>query len=702
MAVNFLDPNQENQYRNKAIEAGYSISDIDSYVTKKKESALEATKLGLDIKKQDVESLKIQKDILDLQNGDQKDLSDLTDFEKKVVNARLAGQKALDILSEGSEVAGPITTRMGRLGEFVGMPGKGTEYRSAINLAAAQLFNALAGTAQSEAELKRLEKLMPKDTEQEATAMNKLNTLLGMLDDQAQVYGIDLESATGNQDSSLLTPEEQVEMTADKLIEANPVVNDKGEIASPGDLITNDETGEMSIYGDPDFKGSVFKKTKYGGSIDNSLVKFLAESSFLPIVGGVAGAILGSGFASIGTGAVGAATGKAAQQAMRELVDPEKYEMTDHAQAIVTEGVVDAIFAGVFFGVGALAGKGVRMVLGRTAKEVAEEGVEAATKGAAKEAGEEAFEYGTAEGFVKKGLGLKSKEIGSYRGSFGGNLVEEATEKGYKSLPDAAVISAKEGGEAVAKLNKLLSGKSVNPKNLVKVLDDVEASFLDKSGNVKVGYERAIKQISRFKKEALSWGDSIPLKEVQSIKKRLQKSFSGSTSITTDTKEVMRLAAKKTRQFIEEFHPEIAGTNKEIRFNYLIKEAAIKKLDNAMLRSIWRFHDLVTGIISPKLLVSNKALEIFVNQFDDLAKARLLNAGLEQAVADGNRRGVSNILRLMNKMGVSFSAAPGAKVRSGIRGAAAGVATQAVTEDQPGILPEDVSDEEIIQNKLYR
>lgn len=319
MAYDFTDPNQQNEFRTKAQQLGKSSDEINSYIMKRR-SQQEIQKYGL---------TSAGKADLPKTTG-KKALADLSDFEKKIVNARLSGQRALGVLNEGQEVSGPISTRLGAVGEFFGKPGKGTEYRSALNLASSQLFNALAGTTQSPAELKRLEKLIPKDTDQEATAKQKLTTLLEMLDTQAQAYGIEIPEVGVSTETPTNTPEG----ISTSISYAPPTMNITGSLAREGDLVRGDN-GKLSLYGSPDTSPvmkAIDEESK--SRVDYKLIKFLADSEFLPFAGSVIGGVSGVGIASVGTGAAGAVAGKAAQQALRELLDPDIISTASKADCI--------------------------------------------------------------------------------------------------------------------------------------------------------------------------------------------------------------------------------------------------------------------------------------------------------------------------------------------------------------------------------
>lgn len=681
---NFLDPYQEQEYLQKVEGAGLDIGGAQRYVESEKKKQLQSLQTT-------ASALKAQKDILSLTSGSSgKPLSDLTEFEKKTVNARIAGEKALKILESGVKT-GPIESRLQKAGEFFGVVGTGTDYRSALNLASSQLFNALAGTTQSPAELKRLEKLIPSENDQEAVAKRKLQTLMGMLDTQASAYGIDLSKAgidVGNDQE-----DQQVGLDLEP---EQPAFNISGVVAKPGDLIQTPD-GSLKNYGDSAaLKSNVFKRTKSGNVVENGFLKFLAESEALPIAGSVLGAFAGAGLGSVATSAVGAGVGKAMQQGIRELMDPERQDLSDMAQAVLIEGATDAILGGTFFAIGKGAKTGLKLVLGKGAEEVV--GV------AGKEVAGEVVEQGVkspsqkvVEGLTQTGLGINPSTAERASRSIKGDIIEEVSKRPYRSLKQAAEQSGKELDTAIKTLDDLLSKSGdVKTKDVVAVLQDAQYKMTSPSGDVIPTAESGVKEIQKWISYTLGFGDDISMKEVNEIKRGLQEVFpKTNTEITKASKKVVADASSMVREFIEKNGVDgIADTNKEIQISGFVKDAAVTKLNSKKFKFIGDLVDLSMGLSHPELLVGRKALQVFFSEFDDIARANLIKSALDSSVAAGNRTGVRNILRFSNMAGLDYAA-------TALRAGAAGVGASAITsstEPQPGL---DV-EQEIQPGFMYR
>lgn len=109
---------------------------------------------------------------------------DLTEGEKDYELAINAAENAYGtLMNQGG--AGKLATIGGKIGDFFGAPSDSTTYRAQLELANGFIRKALLGSAQSDAELKKIEGLLPKPTDEKRVAQEKLEKLIPML----QSYG---------------------------------------------------------------------------------------------------------------------------------------------------------------------------------------------------------------------------------------------------------------------------------------------------------------------------------------------------------------------------------------------------------------------------------------------------------------------------------------------------------------------------------
>lgn len=670
---NFLDPNQEQSFLQQVRDSGGNISDAIAFVNNKKKEQYASQQFGLDVQKQNIETKKVERDLKDLsqQPEGKNQFADMNDFQRKLVNARVAGGEVLKKLQAGSVSTGPISTSIQKIGELVGNT-TGTAYRAELAAAGAQLFNALAGTTQSPQEIKKLQKLIPSEYDQETVATEKLATLLSLLDRQMQIQGVDTSVFQSNQ----ITPgldigsKEQV----DAPMGAEPAISMTGAIADYGDLIQN-EDGSLQIYGDPSEAKDFFKKTDDGGIVENSFIKTLADSEILPIAGSVAGAFLGAGVWSIATGAAGASIGKMMQQGLRELIDPERQTLTDGARAVLIEGATDALLGGTMFAIGKGVKTGLKLVIGDGAKEVAEQGAKT---------------YGKrTRDLVARGLEIKPvTEQKAYARKTGGrDLVADIMEK--FGIPKTGKALAKGASSlkksSAKKLTSLLAGKTAKTADVIKEISDLEVGrVLTPNAELKTGLEAGTNQVDSFIKEIASYGDEIPLENLNEIKSRMQDVFTTTGEfhgVSKSSKQLLADTSRVVRKFINQFHPEIEGTNKDKILSYMAKQIG-ERIDSKKAKALFNFTDLVVGVGGGlPLLLTKKGIDLFSRTFDDpLIQSRIIQKGLELSVAMQNRNGVRNVLRFADKLGLQY-------IGTGIRGAAAGVGSSMITgsSEQPGL-----------------
>lgn len=692
---NLLDPYQEQEFIDKSVADGISIDEVISYVDKEKRSQIKVKQLGIDIGKQDLEATKLKRDLKSEQSGSF-DATDLDVSNRKIYNAVVSANQAKDILVKGLNT-GPIANISSSVGAFFNKASDYTDYKSKLQLATSALKSSLLGASQSPQEIKGLIDALPVASDQEAIALQKLNNFINIYKrtfgegafEESQP-GLDIGQQAQAQSQPQLTQEEQIDAPPN----TEPAINALGEIASYGDLIEAPD-GSLGFYGDANDKSTVFKTTQSGGEIDNALIEWLANSEFLPITGSIAGAFVGAGIASVGTGAAGAVAGKMMQQGLREMLDPERQDMSDMAQAVLIEGVTDALLGGTFFAIGKGAKVGLKLVLGKGAKE----SIESVAKSAGKAK--------TIKGLVTRGLNLKpAQEVERYANRTGSNLVDDIMVK--FGIPKSGSQLAEEAGKlrksSSKKLKGLFSGKTANTAEVVSELESFKIiNSTAPGGAIEKGLEAGSKEIDGFIVNILEYGDEIPLENLNRIKLRMQDVLTATGTfqgVTKASKTLQKDAAKMVKEFVESFHPEIAGTNKEKQLGYFAQIIG-KRLDNKKIKPLFDFTDLVVGLTGgPGGLILKKGIEHFTRVFDDLMQARLIEGGLQMAVSNGNKQGVRNILRFANSIGLDYTA-------TGIRGAAAGAGASAITENitKPGLdikEEENSTQEEIQPGFMYR
>lgn len=670
-SYNFLNPDDANAFKVKAKAKGYGDTDIALYIrNRQKEQIEQETQMqkyesaGLDLAKKKYEYAQMTGLIPEPKK-------ELSVTERKTIGAAQSGLSSLDAIQrildkdptkEGYEGKGrllsQITPELLRSSE-------GKQLQNEISNLSDAIGRMRSGGAINAEEAKRFKSFLPRLGDDDATIRTKLErvreeitTVLGNDQQPAGMLGQEQTMGMGVQD--LVGEQERIPQS--------PALNLAGEIAKPGDVAYNDKTGSLYVYGkdlEPD-KSNVWKTSKDKSTVENGLLKFLADTEALPIAFSVAGGLLGGGTAlSIVTGAGGASLGKVFQQGLRELLDSERQDLSDMAQAVLTEGITDAILGAATFGIGLAAGKGLKMIFGRTTKELAEEGAEQAGKYLVKEAGEEGAERVTSKevrDLVARGISPHpSKELKKYATATAGrDLVGDIMQKfgipkSGATLKEAGEKGLKESGE---KLTGLLAGKTAKTADVIEELSNIQYKALTPGGEFKAGMESATKMIDDYIKEIASYGDSIPLEELNKIKQRMQKAFPVGSGVTKSaTKLVEQEASTTVKTFIEKFHPEIAGTNREKMLSFMASQIG-ERLDQKKAKALFDFTDLVVaGAGGPLTLLSKKGADMFTGVFKDpLVQAKLLDQGLKMASAQGNKQGVRNIVRFMWRLGVGFGA----------------------------------------------
>jgi len=492
---------------------------------------------------------------------------------------------------------------------------------------------------------------LPNPTDQEDIVRQKLEDFVNLVGVQ---IGEDTQIGTGVEGASSSPGLSTGSIDEEGRNLDRPALNIYGEIAKSGDLSYNEQTGSYYNYGDVETdEQTTFKTTKEGSDIDNSFIKWLADSEFLPIAGsvvaGVAGGITLGPAGSILTGAAGAVAGKSMQQGIRELFDSEQQDMSEMATAVIIEGSTDALMGGVFWGLAPVlktGGKwGLKMVFG--------EGAEATTK--------ELMEKG-ARDLTAKGLGVKPmKDVKAFSNkTAGSDLVSEIMEKfgverrgtGKKLVESAEAY----GKEAAQKKKGLLAGKFAKTAEVVEEIKKVQHKTMTPGAEFKAGLEPASNKLDKVIKEILSYGDEIPLQKLEDLKLRLGDAFPIGSGVTRSaTKIVQQDAYGSMKKYIEKFHPDIAGTNRAKQLAFAAREVG-ENLEGKKAEAFVKFHDLMF-IQTPETFVVKKAFDLITGGlFSPISQAKMLETSLKMATASGDKLVIRNIMKLMMRMGVTLSA----------------------------------------------
>lgn len=497
-------------------------------------------------------------------------------------------------------------------------------------------------------DVKRAEGLIPKATDAPELAKRKLNNLRELLASQTSVRGGQQLSATP-QYEDFAVPEVM-----------------PGLPASPGEVFKDPVTGKLRIAGTPD-DDKLFKIDKKSGvRIDNSLIRFLADSSFLPVAGALAAAPAG-----IVGGAGGAMAGKAAQQAMKELLDPDAQDLSDHARVIVTEGITDALLAGLTMGVAKVGSKGMKFVLerraiGNMAKEGLEEVGEVAAKGAVN-LDEIPLRPGQnrATKLVRKGLGVTPQQELKYaQKTAGRSFAADVALERFGKLPgsgeEAVALGEEVFNRGMTRLDNALAGKSAETSKVVKILEDMKKPYIRKSGKealVMPGAKGAIAELDNHIEWIKSFGEEIPLKELNIVKGDLQTAFGKGLEVSGTSNKIVAKASSQVKNYIEKFGLDIKGANQEIIFGHMLKTHGAKNLTKDKAQALVSLGDYIVGSYNLPFLVLKKTLQVFAG--DPLRQAKIISEATKLAANTGNRAALRNILLAGQESGIPIELGSG-------------------------------------------
>lgn len=624
MATNFGDPTQVAEFKEIALSRGKDPDRVNRFIRRKRKEAqaISAVESGF---------IKPSAAIEEFGFGITPKLKAPAGFglsaeeEKQALNLRTL-ESSVGLLTENlsqikgrGPITGPIGTKVaqitgGALGiEFADF----AALKDALVAPVARVISTEVGRL-TDQDIERAEKLLPSASDTPALAIKKLRNIARLINDKKAILGIEeLPSAP----PALMQEQEEALPPAPPALAGEIERGPKGELrlaGTPEDLI-------KELTGGARF---VDKNTPGGGKVEGGLIQFLADSEFLPIAGSIVGGLAGAGVATLATGAAGAVAGKTLQQGLRELLDPDRQDLSDAARSIVTEGIVDAVFGGVFLGIG----KGASLILKKTFGRGAQELTEAGAK------------------LVRKGLPIPPTKLTGFKRAFGVDFAQEVIERGIpKTTREALETGTKGLQKANQKLGRLLKGKTAKTSEVIDILKAAKPEKVPP--NLRTG----VAQIDEWIKFVKGFGDEIPASELNKVKRGLQESFGRSLEVTTGSKRLVTRTSSKVRKFIEDLHPEIKGTNKEIRFNQLLRGAGEKAVTTEKMKSLFRLSDIIFipgGRID--LLVAKKAIEAVTG--NPLQQARIIQRAAEIARATGDRGMLRGIIKLAMRLGITFSA----------------------------------------------
>jgi len=596
--MDYFDPLQIQKFKDTAISQGKDPARIDMFIKLKQdqERAVKAANTGL------VEPSEV---IKKYGYGIANKLT--TGSTEKEVPAESAGRTAE--LQAGIDLAVGLYDTIDKYNGVLG-PIKGTirgkipydvdaqTFQSEMMTATQIIGKALEGGVLRQEDVKKYEKILPKISDTPEVARNKIAGVLEKLQNQ------------------LKARQEEMRASGYKV---------------PEDKRTTGETLQK-----PDDIG--YRTTKDGTKVENNLIKFLSDSEFLPIAGSIAGGLAGSGLMSVPLGAAGAVAGKAMQQGLRELFEPERQDMSDMARAIVTEGITDAVLGGMFFGVGV----GGKIVLSKVAKPLTEWGESVVPK------------------LVQKGLPISKKTSKEYTKAFGTNLFSDIAEKGIPKGTEEARKIGQQGFEiAYDKLNRLLEMGSTptskigvaNTKDVITILKDIRSSVVNNK-KILPAAEAGVREIDKYISFVKGYGKEMPLQKLNPIKQGLQESFKNSLEVAGKSKGLVQDAATAVTKYINTFGKEIKGTNKELRLYGIMKDIPDKALTQNIAGVINVTDALVGSFGGFPVLAAKKAVELLSK--DPLMQARIINWAMKQAQKEGNKQMMRHIIRVAMRLGVAF------------------------------------------------
>jgi len=167
-------------------------------------------------------------------------VKDLSEQDTKMFNALTAAQAAVGILDEGLDT-GPLGNIISGVESLTGKTTKYSDYKSKLALSTSALKSYLIGGAQTDPELRGLADALPKKTDQEAIAKQKLNNFINLY---GKKFGL-----TSVVDTKNVAPGVGLNKPEDLIAKNN------NEVQTPDDFVKKPRSGLSEwLYGDRESK----------------------------------------------------------------------------------------------------------------------------------------------------------------------------------------------------------------------------------------------------------------------------------------------------------------------------------------------------------------------------------------------------------------------------------------------------------------
>ncbi|MCP3681685.1 MAG: hypothetical protein GY861_03250 [bacterium] len=658
----FTDPRDQQAFRQAASSRGASIKNTNAYISKRRNEQMTSLK-------EQSSALQYKKEIGEF-TGD--------DVEGKKEKLHMASVADELLQQDTKPITGKLQIRGGE-----GFFGRGTRAQTAV-----ALYDQLKGllSLENREKLKgsgAISDFEARTLEQAAAALTRemsdtefrkqLTKVKNTLSKKAGITTIDDIVSTQGE---LQAPDDFIE----------PAVNVSGGLANVGDLVRDPRTDKMSLHGTTD-DDPLFKLDTTGGfRVDNALVKFLAESEFLPIAGGFGGAVTGG----VVGGMAGAAGGTAIQQGLRELLDPDRQDLSSSAKAVLVSGVTDGVFSGLTLGIGKIGSKAMGLVLTKPGSAAAKaalgsvDEVADIARGLSRESieagGKKLPILGSQEDLLRKAYPIPLSKKAEFAGKQGTSIYNKVIEFLDGDLTklvdpqDAAKIAKAGKAQAGEEIGEAISGRAVKADKVIPKLEglisDIQKEALGETGEIskivpqtyKAGVGDLVEKISILKAEAKQSGGYISLDTLQDMKVSLNKAFKGEM-VSQSSKELLRSGRGELMQTIEKYGAEgIKEANLKYYVFDLFKDSALKA-DEKVIRQAFDAMDIITLGSTTAASGGNIAVGAAVTTFqkllrnfakEPLQQLRMVNRLGSYAVEKGNKNAFRALMLATQKLNLTM------------------------------------------------
>jgi hypothetical protein len=634
MAINWTNENEVLQAKQKLSAAGVDSERIESFVAKKRKQS-QLTSL--------VSAGRLTADKA-IELGGIGIIGSLPTTEKQSA----ATQKRELILNQAAPVLERIVTSavkaptgmkgafLAKIGKIPGIAGGEAEYLSRDTEGFARLiasaFASEVGVATNQ-DVDRWKKIMPQPGDTMGERIRQSQFLINQIKAEAESLGIKIPTS---------------------IIKAAKQLPGFKETESLAPIQQEQGVGPIGTLG---------KKKIDNSTIDNKLINWLANSEFLPfagsLIGGVAG-FAGGPAGSVALGATGAVTGKTAQLALRELIDPDRQDISTASKLIINEAITDAVWSGIGLGAGFAVGKGLKglkLVLGA---KPAEEGLEQLAKTTTKR--QLAF---------KKAFAITGKDLENYRDAFKRNLLPDVEtmlgKTGYSVNMNENIrlfVNARKSTEA--KLNNLLNKNVVDTDEIIDSLKSFKET-LYRGGKVRPGLKTTIAEINNGIKSVKGlvkeYGEkSIPAVELDRMIQDYKHFFKGE-AIPGTAKAAGRQLRGTLNTILKDISPKMSEAKREWFLTNFMGRHAWKVSDSAKLHPLIKWYEATPfvfggelGRIGARAVLLKRAMEAWHSR--PLVQNKIIDFVLGTAKRTGNKAFFREVLDTLQKIGVDISISP--------------------------------------------